>query len=218
MTGGKPLSPAIGSFDFDEDILQAAAGTGRPMVKVYAWEGLALVLGRGSDPAREVRLEAVLADRVPLLRRRGGGCSVLLDPGNAVASLAFPLPGTGRITRAFDASLAWLVSGLERLGVQGIRKEGISDLALGDRKVGGTCLYRKSGLVYFSATLLVAPRVDLVERYLKHPPREPSWRRGRSHGDFMGDLSEKAGTKEAGEFARALFPLLEGTALSINPG
>ncbi len=200
-----PIAP----YDRDEDLLEEAAREGRPAMKLYPWKGRALVLGRGSDPDEEVRLDRARADGIPLLRRRGGGCAVFLDPGNAVASLAFPLPGTGRITRAFDASLEWLLRGLEKMGIHGIRKEGISDLALGDHKVGGTCLYRKSGLVYFSATLLVAPRLDLVERYLKHPPREPSWRRGRSHSAFMGSLSRAGGVPGTKEFCRRLRPFLE---------
>jgi lipoate-protein ligase A len=40
----------------------------------------------------------------------------------------------------------------------------------------------------YSATLLVDPDLDLVERYLAHPPREPEYRRGRPHRDFMGRL------------------------------
>ncbi len=206
----RPAEPLpVGSYDLDEDILAEAAGRGCPAFKVYPWKGLALVLGRGSDPAAELRLEAVLADRVPLLRRRGGGCSVLLDPGNAVVSLAFPLSGSGRIPRAFQVALEWLLAGLGDIGLGEIRKEGISDLALGDRKVGGTCLYRKPGLVYFSATLLVRPRLDLVERYLEHPPREPEWRRGRGHGEFMGNLAGRAGLSSPRDFCRRLRPALE---------
>ncbi len=209
MTGPARRFPYIRNYDLDEDLLEEAARKGRPAMKLYAWKGLALVLGRGSDPEREIRLEPALADGVPILRRRGGGCAVLLDPGNAVASLAFPLPGTGRITRAFDASLEWLLGGLERAGIYGIRREGISDLALGEKKVGGTCLYRKSGLVYFSATLLAAPSLELVERYLKHPPREPAWRRGRSHAAFMGSLLSPPDAPEMEGFLRRLRPALE---------
>ena len=35
-------------------------------------------------------IEAVLDDGVPVLRRRGGGCAVLLDPGNLVVAAALP--------------------------------------------------------------------------------------------------------------------------------
>ena len=201
----------IRPFDADEDLLEEAVRLGRPRFRVYPWRGRVVVLGRGSDPRREVRREALRDPAVSLLRRRGGGCAVLLDPGNLVVSLAFPAEGTGRITRAFDASLAWLLRGLEAAGFRDIRREGISDLAQGDRKVGGTCLYRKTGLVYFSATLLAAPDLDLVERILPHPPREPAWRRGRPHREFMGALE---GPKESGDPA-ALAPLLEA---SLPPG
>jgi hypothetical protein len=32
-----------------------------------------------------------------------------------------------------------------------------------------------------------------MERYLKQPPREPDYRQGRSHADFVGTLNEGKG-------------------------
>ncbi len=127
---------------------------------------------------------------MPVLRRRGGGCAVVLDPGNAIVSLALPLPGVGGITSAFAAISAWLIDALARCGLPGARQEGTSDLAVGDRKVGGSCLWRTAGLVYYSTTLLVSPDLALTERYLPHPPREPAYRAGRAHREFMGALRD----------------------------
>jgi len=146
------------------------------------------VLGRGSDPEVEVELPAVTADGVALLRRRGGGCAVLLDPGNLVVSVVLPLPGLGDIKRCFARISSWLIEGLRTAGVAGVRQRGVSDLAVGERKIGGSCIYRAKDLLYYSTTLLVDPRLDLVERYLRHPPREPAYRRHRRHAAFMGTL------------------------------
>jgi hypothetical protein len=35
---------------------------------------------------------------------------------------------------------------------------------------------------------LIDPDLDLIDRYLLYPPREPDYRSGRSHRRFMGSL------------------------------
>jgi lipoate-protein ligase A len=67
--------------------------------------------------------------------------------------------------------------------------------------------------VYYSASLLVKPDVSLVERYLRHPPREPEYRRGRSHREFMGALGAAAGIEDGGSFERRLRTNLPAEAL-----
>ena len=131
---------------------------------------------------------------MPILRRRGGGCAVLLDPGNVVVSAALAARGIGDNLRHFARLSRWLIDGLDRLGIHGLRQAGISDLAVGQRKVGGACIYRSRGLLFYTASLLVAPDLERMERYLRHPPREPDYRAGRRHRDFVGALPLPVGT------------------------
>ncbi len=193
--------PPIGSYDLDDDLLEAVRATGRARLRVYPVRDVAVVLGRGSKPEQELRLDPVLEDGVPVLRRRGGGCAVVLDPGNVIVSLVSPKKGFGGGREAFGGLSAWVIDALGRLGIPGIRQRGISDLTMGDRKVGGACIYRPLGLLYYSTTLLVTPDIDLSERYLQHPPREPDYRAGRSHADFMGKLSGPGRFPDAEGFA-----------------
>jgi lipoate-protein ligase A len=185
------MTPSIAHYALDDDLLEPFRPGEGPRARVYACPETAVVLGRGSDPARELHIDACLADRVPLYRRRGGGCAVVLDPGNLVISVALPLQGLGGIRTAYDRITEWLIAGLAQCGVAGVRYEGICDLALGDRKLGGACTYRRRDLLFYSTTLLVAPDVGKVERYLRHPPREPRYRRGRGHREFMGALGSE---------------------------
>ncbi len=199
----------IGRWGFDEDLVEAAAAEGWAHARAIAWPPagappLAIVIGRGGKPELEIDLDAARVDNVPILRRRGGGCAVLLDPGNAIVSAALPAPGIGGITSAFAAITAWLIDALARAGVAGVERRGTSDLAIGDRKIGGACIWRTRGLLYYSTTLLVAPRLELVERYLPHPPREPAWRRGRAHREFMGSLAAMGLAADARELAARL--------------
>jgi lipoate-protein ligase A len=195
------MSLAIEPYALDEGILAATRADGRTRVRVYRPDRVMVVLGRGSDPAVELRTGALLADGVPVARRRGGGCAVVLDPGNAIVSACLSLPGLGRIQQTFDMLTGWLVRGLEDAGVSGVGTDGTSDLVLAGRKIGGSCIYRTRGLVLFSCTILAAPDVSLMERYLAHPPREPAYRAGRAHADFVGSVGETAAARLEGSLS-----------------
>ena len=205
-SSGLIIRPWLG----DETLIDATRGDSQPRVVVSRGPETQLVLGRGSKPEAELNLDAVLADGVPVFRRRGGGCSVLLDPGNLVVSVTLPLPGIGGSKRAFAAISEWLVAALAGCGIDDVRQRGISDLALGDRKVGGSAIYREKGLLYYSTTLLIEPDVEGMERWLAHPPREPEYRAGRGHGEFVARV--KGLNAEALSTRLSLSPLMEALA------
>lgn len=181
-------SHEIPPWDCDDDLLDAVRTDGRARWRVEVWPGVEVVLGRGSRVIQECHLEACRADGVPVRRRRGGGCAVVLDPGNLVISAVVQVPGLGNVRRLFDHFTAWVIEGLDSVGVAGVRRRDVCDLCLAERKIGGATLYRAKGLVYYSTTLLVAPDLSLMERYLPHPPREPAYRRGRTHRAFVTTL------------------------------
>jgi lipoate---protein ligase len=149
------------------------------------------VLGRGGSEERELHRAAIDADGVPVYRRPGGGGAVVLDRGNLVVALALPLPGLGAVTAAFRLASDLVIDALTACGVPGVEQRGVSDLALGDRKLGGSCLRRERGLAHYATTLLVDPRLDLLEKYLQHPPREPDYRKRRPHSNFVTTLSSE---------------------------
>jgi lipoate-protein ligase A len=175
-------------YSYDDDLIDAARRDGQIRVRVYRLTDTVVVLGSGSRPQVELHLDACRADGVPVLKRRGGGCAVVLDPGNVIVSVvATDLP-FGRHRQHFDVLTSWLIDGLDRIGIRGLVQAGICDLVLDDRKVGGACLHRRRDLLYYSASLLVDPDLNRITRYLKHPPREPDYRRGRPHAAFLGTL------------------------------
>jgi len=191
-------------YDLDEALLCAAGNEERPQLAVYRFPEVAVVIGRGGDPAKELHQAAIADDGVPLLRRRGGGCAVVLDPGNLVVSVAVPLAGIGGISSAFCTLSHWLIGCLDRCGIPQVATAGVSDLILTGRrsgtpdpggppidgqKIGGSCIWRTRDLLYYTTTLLVDPRFELMERYLRHPPREPAYRQGRSHSAFTTSLA-----------------------------
>ncbi len=210
MSENKHL-PDIENYTLDDGLINHVLRTLKPQARVYIPDDLVVVLGRGSDPEKEVNLEKCTEDGVTLQRRHGGGCAVMLDPGCLVVSIVTPTKKPGKINEYFDYFSEWLIDGLTRCGVEGVHREGISDLAIGDRKIAGACMQRKSEYMFYSASLLVDSRVDLMEMYIKHPPREPSYRKGRNHTDFITTIMEASGIYDIYWLENALTQTLKPT-------
>lgn len=185
----EPAAPAIGRWNHDDATIAAVREDGRARVAVHRVAHPVVVLGSGSDERIELDLDACRADGVPIVRRRGGGCAVVIDPGNVVLCAALPVEGLGGIRSHFDWISAWLAARLADAGVAGVSQEGVSDLAIDGRKFGGSCIHRAKDLLTYSVTMLVEGDVSLIERYLRHPPREPAYRAGRLHRDFVLPLA-----------------------------
>ena len=203
----KPPAPGnltISPYDRDDHLIAASCSDGQAQVSVYPYRAVAVILGRGGKPEVELHVVNILADGVRVLKRPGGGCAVVLDPGNVIVTVVLPLPGIGGITTAFQRLSTEVIAALARVGIADVRQHGVSDLALGDLKIGGACIYRTRGLLFYSTTLLVDPDLNLVERYLRHPPREPEYRRRRPHRRFMGRLRDVLGNATATTLALAL--------------
>ncbi|MBU0718078.1 MAG: hypothetical protein KJ749_07510 [Planctomycetes bacterium] len=177
-------------YPYDDDLIAATLRDGQTRVRAYRFTEKVAVLGSGSYAEAELHLDVCHKDRVPVLRRRGEGCAVILDPANVIVSVAATGIPFGHHRQQFDTLTTWLIEGLARIGMPGVSQAGICDLVLGDRKIGGACLHRSRDLLYYTVSLLVDPDLENVKRYLKHPPREPEYRRGRAHRDFMGSLAK----------------------------
>ncbi len=190
------MPPEFPPYDLDDALIDAVRGGAAPRLSVRRGPQATVVLGRSSKLELELHHDRCLTDGVPVLRRRGGGCAVVLDPGNLIISLVLPVPGFGHVDRLWRGLTGWLLDGLEAAGLPGLYQDGICDLVHQDRKVGGAAMYRARDLVYYSTTLLLEPDVARMERYLPHPPREPAYRRGRSHRDFVGALGAHDGLED----------------------
>jgi lipoate---protein ligase len=216
--GPRPADdPVQGAWDLDRDLIETVRQGGGPQIAVYPHPDLVCVIGHGGDPWRETRPELLAADGVPLRRRRGGGCAVVLDPGNLICSIVLPWPGVGAITRAFDLLGEVVGAGLAACGLPGVHQQGTSDLALGDRKLGGSCIWRTRNLLYYSTTLLVDPDWGRIDRYLPHPPREPDYRAGRDHHDFLTSTYASGLRTPPGRLAAALAAYLARQLPALAP-
>jgi lipoate-protein ligase A len=96
----------------------------------------------------------------------------------------------------------------EHYGLELVER-GISDLAhegpAGLRKVMGCSLYMPRDFALYLASLLVRPDYGEIARYLAHPSREPDYRAGRGHEDFLVGLDALVGRPlEAAEVSERL--------------
>jgi lipoate-protein ligase A len=199
----------------DDDLIDRVVVDGSDRVRVRRCALVEVVIGRGGRPGLELDLDAIRAEGVSVRRRRGGGCAVVLDPGNLIVSYAAPLAGVGGVTSVFRGVTDWLRTALAACGAPDVDGDGVSDLVQDGRKVGGSCIFRTRGLVYYSTTLLLAPDVARVARLLRHPPREPAYRAGRPHGEFMGRLRGPGPEQGPGPFAERLRLALRGSRPEI---
>ena len=72
-----------------------------------------------------------------------------------------------------------------------------TDLAVGELKFSGNAQYRKRRFLLFHGTFLINLDISLVEKLLTLPSKEPPYRQGRSHADFLTNLNvDSDGIKE----------------------
>ncbi len=176
----------------DEALLdQAEAGQG-PSELLRLWEMPVpcVVVGRSSQVAREVDEPACRAAGVPVLRRCSGGAAVVAGPGCLMYSLVLSYqrhPELRALDRAHGYVLRVVREAVRRL-VPDVELAGTSDLVLGDRKFSGNSLRcRRDHLLYHGTVLYDFP-LPSISRLLRHPPRQPAYRRQRAHDTFVGNL------------------------------
>jgi lipoate-protein ligase A len=65
---------------------------------------------------------------------------------------------------------------------------GHTDLALGARKFSGNAQRRRKNWLLFHGCFLLSASFGLMEQVLRMPSRQPEYRDGRSHTDFLVNL------------------------------
>ncbi|MBI2807004.1 MAG: lipoate--protein ligase family protein [Planctomycetes bacterium] len=174
----------------DEALLLDAEAEGPEVLRLWHWPRPGVVLGAGGRLADEVHEDVCRADGVPIARRSSGGGSVLLGEGCLLYSLVLRFerdPTLGELHASFRFILGRTLAGLAP-HASPLALQGISDLALADRKFSGNAQQRKRTHLLHHGTILYSFDVSPVGRYLKLPPRRPEYRRDRDHVDFLTNL------------------------------
>ena len=142
----------------------------------------------------DIDLMMCAASGVPVYRRKGGGGAVILSPGNLIITAAYEGSKKAFATQWIMPIAEAIVRALQSLGVKGAWVRGLGDVAIGERKILGSSLYANRHVALYQGSLLVSSDLDLIPAYLPHPSKEPDYRRGRSHLDFVTSLEREGCT------------------------
>jgi lipoate-protein ligase A len=185
------LPVAAENLALDEAMLiEADEGRGPPLVRFWEPGEYAVVLGASRRIADEVHVDACKADGVPIFRRSSGGGTVLIGPGTLNVTVVLPETAASGLS-AVDAAQRYVlehVAGSIRVLGPPVEVLAHGDLVLGDRKCAGSAQRRLKDWFLVHCSILYAFSIDRIGRYLTVPPRQPAYRRGRSHHEFLCNL------------------------------
>lgn len=171
-----------------------------------------IVLGQSNTPERSLFTENVLADNVPVTRRPTGGEAVIVTPSMMMITVAREfegMPSPAAFFREVNDAIIHILSGT---GVHDLHLRGISDIAIGHRKILGSAMHRRNQRLVYHAVLNMAENPVIFERYLRHPSREPDYRSGRTHSSFVTSLAEAGYSPDTEELMDELGPYLAAIA------
>jgi len=180
----------------DEALLLDAGHGGPEVLRVWQWPRWAVVLGAGGRIADDVHAERCRADGIPLARRASGGGTVLLGPGCLLYSVILAYardPALTQIVPSYRYVLTRIIAAVRGVAPD-LDLRGSSDIAEAERKVSGNAQQRKRSHLLQHGTLLYDFDIARVADYLKTPPRQPEYRGGRDHREFLTNLPTDAET------------------------
>jgi lipoate-protein ligase A len=185
------LSP-VEELACEEALLLALdAGHRDEFLRIWEFKAPVVVLGRASRREGEANVPQCLAQGVPILRRCSGGTAILGGPGCLMYTVGFSLrdrPSLRSVEEAHRFVLDPLAAALARR-LDGVARQGICDVAWNDRKISGNCLRMLKEAVLYHGTLLYDLPPERIEAFLNpDPPRQPEYRRGRRHEEFVATL------------------------------
>lgn len=161
-------------------------------LEVWCPDDTIVVLGRSNSFVTECYQEACKQDQIQVLRRSGGGGAVVLHKGCIVVSLGLWVQDYFRNDYYFDKTNQAIIATLEQVdpAFRNLYQDGISDICYEGKKIAGTSLFRSRNYLLYQASLLYSTNHSLIGRYLRHPSKEPAYRKKKAHSEFLSALEE----------------------------
>jgi lipoate-protein ligase A len=172
----------------DEALLMGAeSGEIGPSFRTWEFPQPTVVLGRSSKVDRETDRDFCDSKGIPIYRRCSGGASIVGGPGCLMYSVVLSIqefPQAAKIDAAHALVMERVLSAA-RQQLPDVRLQGICDLTWQNQKFSGNALRITRGYVLYHGTILYASDLDLISRCLDFAPRQPEYRKGRSHLTFV---------------------------------
>ena len=145
-----------------------------------------VVLGYANKAAVEVDLEACKRRAIPVFRRCTGGGAVVQGPGCLNYSLVLRMAGALQsISETNCLVMQNNRDALQPLIKGKIQVRGHTDLAIGELKFSGNSQRRRREFLLFHGSFLLNFDFGVIEQVLKFPSKQPDYRSGRSHKEFL---------------------------------
>lgn len=176
----------------DEALLDWAEESASEVEVLRVWAPTApfVVIGRASILADEVNEAPCAVRGIPILRRSSGGTAIVTGPGCLMYAAVLSLrkrPQLRMIDTAHCFALERVAKAIRSCGVNA-SCAGTSDVMVDGRKFSGNSLRMRRESLLYHGTILLDFDLSLMECLSKDPPRQPEYREGRTHGDFVRNL------------------------------
>jgi len=170
-------------------MLSAEFGSGA--LRIWEPDEVFVVLGRSSPAAAEVNFDACRKENVWVGRRVSGGQTIVTGPGCLMYAVVIDYESHPEL-RMLDQAHAYIMTRMkEAIAALNIplQIEGVSDLTFSGKKFSGNSMRCVKDRFLYHGTM-ICQEFDLssVSKFLKRPIREPDYRDGRSHDDFLTRL------------------------------
>jgi len=160
-----------------------------------------VVLGYSNKTRSEVNIDSCKKLGLPVLRRCSGGGTVLQGPGCLNYALILEIRADSPLATISQAN-AFIMNrnrnALNSLLGGNVLIQGHTDLTFQGRKFSGNSQRRRRRFLLFHGSFLLNLDLALVAQALHTPSKQPTYRRDRSHKDFLTNLNLPAdAVKEA---------------------
>lgn len=183
-----------GNIALDEALLDAAENDANAceILRIWEPESPIAVLGRSSPFSKEVNHDYCNANSIPVIRRSSGGQTIVTGPGCLMYCLLLDYrirPELRMLSQAHSFVMTRMQSALRSAGIE-TEMNGTSDLTFGPaaKKFSGNAMRAKRNWMIYHGTLLCKMDLELIFDCSGTPIRQPDYRRGRTHRDFLTSL------------------------------
>ena len=183
---------AAGNIAMDEALLDDAEANEDTPELLRLWEPnqTIVVLGRSSPVEIETNRKFCTANQIEIIRRCSGGQTIVTGPGCLMYAVLLDYrrrPELRMLDRAHEFVIGKMKAAIQQLGLP-VEMKGTSDLTFHGRKFSGNALRCKRNWLIYHGTLLCNFDLNLIDQCLGKPIREPDYREGRSHLEFLTQL------------------------------
>lgn len=156
-----------------------------------------VVVGYANKIQAEVNVAQCEAEKIPIFRRCSGGGTVLQGAGCLNYALILEIAPNSPLSEISSANKYIMDRNLLAIqsiaGSLSIKVQGHTDLAGAHgssvcQKFSGNSQRRHKAFLLFHGTFLLNFNVDLIQKYLTFPSRQPDYRGSRNHLDFLMNL------------------------------